>query len=1232
MEEIIRGAGGSSKSGAGASHVPYEEPNNLESEAIASMVLVYSEGQVGGLVAGAQSIFFDGTPLQNADGSYNFQGVEYWERWGTADQEPLPFDGQEAEVQVSLPVKKALGGVTKTIETGEVDAVRINLSTNSFFQQDKSTADVHGCTVNFEVYVQPYGGNWSRAALVEIKGKTNENYIRSFTIENWRARFGAGPWNVKVVRTTDDADGLDTRNEVSWASYATITYAKLTMPNTAALGIRLAARQFGSQIPTISMLVYGKCDLKIPSNYDPRARTYTGAWDGTFKTGWTDNPAWIYYDLATSPRYGLGDYVKSWNIDKWALYEAARYCDELVPNGTGGYEPRWRFTGVLQTQEEAIHVLNSIASSFVSMPYYGSGIITLAQDRPTKPTHIANPTNVIDGLFHYTGTGNASRCSVVYVTWNDPTDHYRTNVEIVDDPELVRELGWKKKDYLAVGCTSRSQAIRMGRYILYTEKVCPEGVTFQSGLDFADCAPGCVIKASDPAYMGVDWNGRLQSNCTPTRLFLDKPVTLDAGNTYTASVVLPSGKVEEKAVYGGLGNELVPNSEFETGVTGWYPNSASSLASVDDAQFGKCCQLTFTALGQKSMKTANINLVAGVPYLLSLYIKNGTLAGKTIKASIYKSGETEHFINGGVTAEGWTHIFGYVTPQQTAPYTVWVYCWGDDCRNIASGTLLFDKISLRPTSAGETQALALTEAFSEIPDRESVWVLSSTQAEPRLFRCVANREVEPARFEVSAVFYDESKFDWIYADLPLIEKPDSIFPKGPVLPPASFSCKEFSYRNSRSYGFGMLLSWQHSPDVRVDRYEVQYRLTTGGWENAEETGSPSMEIRDLIPGTYDFRVRCRGLQNSGWTELKNVIVWGKLAPPQDVPNFDVNVVGNQAILTWEAVGDVDLDFYRIKFANVMEGATWEGAVEVATTYGTSKTLPAQVGTYLIKAVDDGGRESRNAILAVTNIAGLDGLNVVEEIEETAPFPGTFEEAGSSRTVTSNANGYIVLNSTKLVSEVARVSAVKKFSSLDAPLHTSGKYFIGTSIDLGGKFTARLSGKVSFMARDYGDLVSLWPSVSARPSITGGAKGKVFVFTYVRYKDNAADPWSDWQKFSVGDYAGRYFEFMVELVSSDSYATPVVTGIDIAVDMPDRIDGKNGLMTSATGDVTVVFDPAFHTTPAIHVTAGGMATGDYIVKTGETRTGFKFSVKNAAGTRKAVPFDYLAKGWGYEKAA
>lgn len=547
----IRGRKGGKGGGGGVAYAPYEAPNTLQSRNLVRIVDLISEGEVVGLVDGAKSIYFDDTPLQNADGSYNFQGVTFETREGLPDQDPiLGFPEVETEVPVGLDVTVAGGPVTRTVAGDDLDAVRvkIRIPNLSHLQSDGVSSGLYGTSVAFSIEVAPDGGPFVVAVSTTISGKTVSTYEREFRIE---LPAGGSPWQIRVTRLTADSTESVLQNRILWSSYTRVTDVKLVYPDSALVGLQVNAEQFGQSIPTRSYDYFGLI-FEVPSNYDPETRGYTGIWDGTFQLAWTDNPAWVFYGLATNERWGLGRFVDPDQVDKFGLYTIAQYCDGLVPDGSGGEEPRFTFNGVMNEQVDAISALNAIASAFRGMPFWSSGATMVAQDAPADPVKLVAPANVIDGQFDYQGTALKARHSVVYVTWNDPADGYRAVIEPVEDPELITRFGVRIKDVLAVGCTSRGQAHRYGRWILDAERYATEAVRYRTGFDHADLRPGDVILIADPARAGVRLGGRLAS-ATVGEAVLDAAIELEVGETYELSVELPTGEVETRAVTTGAG-------------------------------------------------------------------------------------------------------------------------------------------------------------------------------------------------------------------------------------------------------------------------------------------------------------------------------------------------------------------------------------------------------------------------------------------------------------------------------------------------------------------------------------------------------------------------------------------------------------------------------------------------------------------------------------------------------
>jgi predicted phage tail protein len=548
---LIIGAGGG-KGGGGSARVAQEAPDSLRSKAYARVVDLVCEGEIEGLAAGLQSVYLDDTPIQNSDGSYNFTGVTLEARTGTQQQSYIPgFSSVENEVSVGVECKYGQP-VVRSITDPDVDAVRIKVSIPTLTLQDTTNGDLNGTSVTYAIDLQSRGAGYVQILQDTVSGKTSSRYQRSYYVP----LSGTGPWDVRLRRITADSTQTSLQNKTFLESYTEVIESKLRYPNSALMALRVDASQFTS-IPRRSY------DLKllrvrIPSNYFPETRSYAGVWDGSFKVAWTDNPAWCFYDLVTNTRYGLGNYIPESQVDKWALYRVAKYCDELVPNGLGGYEPRFTCNLYLQTREQAYKVVQDMASVFRGMAYWSGGAITVTQDAPQDPVYQFTAANVVDGEFAYQGSSAKARHTVALVSWVDPDDFYRQKVEYVEDLAGIARYGVVQADVVAMGCTSRGQANRVGKWLLYSEQSESEIITFRTGLEGAVVRPGDVVKVADASRGGMRLGGRIAA-ATTVSVTLDQD--LPAGS-WRISVVLPTGVVEERQVGSLSGRTVGVNSAF----------------------------------------------------------------------------------------------------------------------------------------------------------------------------------------------------------------------------------------------------------------------------------------------------------------------------------------------------------------------------------------------------------------------------------------------------------------------------------------------------------------------------------------------------------------------------------------------------------------------------------------------------------------------------------------------
>ena len=641
IDLTIHGAGGGS-SKSSEQRTPVEAPNTLRSVSKGRILDLVAHGPIHGLVNGLQSIYLDDTPLQNSDGSFNFDGVKVHTRNGYPDQDYIPgFPAVENTISVSSEVTHELP-IIRTTSNPEIDAAVVTVQVQGLTSTDAKTGDIKGSSVSLAIDVRPQGGAWRTVLSDTISGKTNSAYQRSYRVP----MDGVPPFDILVRRITPDSDTARITDKLAWTTLTEVVDTKLSYPDSALVGIELDAALFGSSMPSRSY------DMKlsiinVPSNYDPLTRTYTGMWDGLFKKAWTDNPAWAFYDLATDPVIGAD--VK--NVDKWSLYQIGRYCDELVPDGYGGMEPRFTINTVFADRQDAINVLADLASVFRGMCYWGSDSLVAVGDMPADPVKLVTPANVINGEFEYSGTSLRERHSVAIVMWNDPDDNYRQKPEFVEDPESIELFGWRETQVTALGCTSRGQARRLGKWILYSERAETQTVNYSASMDHADLRPGDFIELADPDQAGARMGGRVLQAGTST-LTLDKVPAQTASDTWFLSVTMPNGSIERKEVLSFSGDTvtlLEPFSVEPLRGAVWVLTSLSVrlpiyrvTAVTEDAEK---LEYKITATEHDPTKYSRVELDLVLPDLPTSYLPTGPVAPPmdiVAKAYTYLAGGVSH--------------------------------------------------------------------------------------------------------------------------------------------------------------------------------------------------------------------------------------------------------------------------------------------------------------------------------------------------------------------------------------------------------------------------------------------------------------------------------------------------------------------------------------------------------------------------------------------------------------
>lgn len=559
----IEGAG--DKGGGG--DPPEEDPDTLRSRSTAKIQGILCEGPIEGFaVSSTASVYLNGTPLETG-GEANFgRNVNVQFRAGNAGQTAMPgFNDVRVEQPVGVKVTQGGGPTSVTTTSNLFTSLLVRIGVGSLFRIEDD-GDIKGTDVRFRITViNNTGGASSTEHTIQGKSRGPVDFEYPAPIN------GAGPWTVRITRLTSDPIDLKFNNDLFFKAVIGVLDESFTYPGTALVGLTVSAEAFDS-VPSLSVEVKGM-KIRVPSNYNPDTRTYSGIWDGSF-TGrvYCNNPAWVFYDLLINRRYGCRQFIDTNNIDKFALYEIARYCDELVSNGRGGREPRFTFNGVINNRAEAYEMLNAMAGCFRGMVYFANGVVVPTQDRPGRVVKLFSSSNVIQEVdesgnvtsppFVYEGTGRKARKTVALVAWDDPDDKYKTKIEYVEDTAAILRYGYREIDVRGFGCTSQGQAQRIGRWTLLTNLTEKETVTFKVSAQGFFLMPGEIIEIADSDRSGGVAAGRCLAGSTTSAVNLDREVTLVAGSTYRLQIIsrnsLPvyDGTVEATNIPGNEGRNV----------------------------------------------------------------------------------------------------------------------------------------------------------------------------------------------------------------------------------------------------------------------------------------------------------------------------------------------------------------------------------------------------------------------------------------------------------------------------------------------------------------------------------------------------------------------------------------------------------------------------------------------------------------------------------------------------
>ena len=549
-DKVLKGR----KGGSSSSRTPTEQPDDLQSVAKAKILVALGEGEFAGQLTG-KDIYLDGTALENSDGSQNFSGVTWEFRAGTQAQNYIQgIPGTENEISVGTEVSSATAW-TRTFTNMQLSAVRLRLKWPSLFKQEDD-GDLVGYSVNYAIDLQTDGGTWQTVLNTSVTGKTTSGYERSHRIDLPQA---GSTWTIRLRKITADANSAKIGDTMTLQSFTEVIDAKLRYPNTALLYIEFDSSQFNGSIPQISCEPRGRV-IRVPDTYDPETRSYSGTWTGAFKWAWTDNPAWIFYDLVVSDRFGLGHRLTAANIDKWTLYQVAQYCDQMVPDGKGGdgTEPRYTCNVYIQDRNDAYTVLRDFAAIFRGMTYWGGDQIVALADMPRDVDYSYTRANVVGGRFTYSSSTTKSRYTTAMVSWSDPGNAYADAMEPVFEQALVARYGFNQLEMTAIGCTRQSEANRKGRWGILTNNK-DRVVSFDVGLDGNIPQPGYIIAVADELLSGKVMGGRI-SAVNGHVIKLDRVADAAAGDRLILN--LPSGASQSRTIQAVNGESVTVTTAY----------------------------------------------------------------------------------------------------------------------------------------------------------------------------------------------------------------------------------------------------------------------------------------------------------------------------------------------------------------------------------------------------------------------------------------------------------------------------------------------------------------------------------------------------------------------------------------------------------------------------------------------------------------------------------------------
>lgn len=894
---MISGSSGGKSGGSGGGLT--EQADTLKSTSYAQVLDLIAEGEIVGLVDGLKSIYLDDVAIQSADGSENFNGVQFASTTGTQTQSTIAgFDQVTNEIAVNVEVGITVGPHEETITNTNVTSVVITVQFPSLTLLSED-ANLGGTSVRFAIDINIDGGGYIEKINQTITGKSATSYERQF-----RLSLPAGSSRIiRLRRITPDSANTTLNNKTFFKSYTQIIDARLRYPNSAIVALKIDASQFRA-IPRRGYDVK-LLKIKIPSNATVRADgslTYAGTWNGAFQIAWSSNPAWCFYDLLTTERYGCGAYIDASQVDKWALFQIGQYCDELIDDGFGSLEPRFSCNVWINSRQEAYKVLQDFASAFRAMTFWGTGAVTAVQDAPTDPVFLFTNGNVINGDFGYQGSSAKARHTIALVSWNDPADMYRQKVEYVEDTAGIARYGIIESQLLAFACTSRGQAHRVGKWMLYTERYETEIVTFKTGIESSFCRPGDVIKVADQYRAGSRLGGRIVSatSLTVTVDSLTSGAIASGGDFY---VIGPDGKVQQRTISSVLDTAItltaalspIPNAQSV-----WVASSAAleaqtfrvlSMVETEDTQH----EIIAVAHRADKYDAIEQDIVLEPRTYSSLSPIPDAVASVTLSESLYRY---QSDVRAKVTCN-------WPAAANASRYRVE---WRLNDNNFArdeTGSLDFEILN---TTVGK-------------------YVVRVTPI---------------GVFGTPSSFYAEATIDT----------------QGKTAPPANVT----GFVASVDPWVGVVLSWQSVADLDLDQYEIREGASFEVGTLVTRVRATTYSIGAIFGTSQTYWIKA--IDTSGNYSVAATSAATTISAPTAVV-LSAQVIDNNVLLRWTTpTSTLAINYFEIRRGSTWAGGTVVGQIS-SGTFATIFETASATYTYWIAGVDIGGNVGAQSSASAT---------------------------------------------------------------------------------------------------------------------------------------------------------------------------------------------------------------------------------------------------------------------------